>query len=76
MYGTGAGLINGPFCINLFVGLSVIFISPLLVGTLFSFPLCLFCCCVGLNVFIFSIKFIVSFDFKPSLGRELEGIFN
>ena len=43
-------------------------------GTLFSFPLCLFCCCVGLNVFIFSIKFIVSFDFKPSLGRELEGI--
>ena len=44
-------------------------------GTLFSFLLCLFCCYVGLKVFIsFSTKFIVSFDFKPSLGRELEGI--
>ena len=44
-------------------------------GTLFSFLLCLFCCYVGLKVFIsFSTKFIVSFDFKPSLGRELEGV--
>ena len=51
LYGTGVGLIKGPFCIYLFVGLFVIFIRPLLVGTLFSFLLCLFCCCMGLYVF-------------------------
>ena len=42
LYGTGVGLIKGPFCIYLFVSLFVIFIGPLLVGSLFSFLLCCF----------------------------------
>ena len=72
---------KSPFCLNLdpvllFVYLSVVLLIFLLEGTLFSFLLVIeFCCCVYHFMLItFAPPFVVSFVFKPSLGRELEGI--